>query len=315
METYLYSFFVLLGVLGEAMQLTREETAAIKAIESKGGAVFYKIDSPTLEVETIRLKGRAFGDHELKLLRAFPTNLLFELGLIETSMTSKGFAEIERFRNLRGLSIVNIAEGGAVLDLLGNLPELRSFTLDNVTVPAVQLKHLSYLKHVESLCLGKCSINDDALTHLSALTNLSWLALGDNKITDRGIDHLTNLRKLDTLLLNNTLVTDVGVEKLTTFKELRVLRLDGSRITGQTLRQLMNCPLLEELSVGQTPVTFENIRPLQNHPTLSEIDLFHESRAERDPRWKGFWLGLPAIQKLRAKNERRCGPADSNLSQ
>ena len=77
-----------------------------------------------------------------------------------------------------------------------------------------ELEHLEGLSELRRVNLASTQVTDVGLEHIKGLTKLETLFLDDTKITDTGLEHLKGLTNLKSLGLSHTQVTDEGTKNL-----------------------------------------------------------------------------------------------------
>lgn len=139
------------------------------------------------------------------------------------------------------------------LEILRQLPGIKTLNLTGARISDQSLRHLAHLKRLESLTLMGSGVGDEGMRHLAALPSLRHLDLTGTRVGDAGLAHLAALRELRTLRLAGTLVTDAGMSRLRVFKDLRTLDLFGTQVAGPGVRQLDALSELRELDVYHNP--------------------------------------------------------------
>ncbi|MBA4190974.1 MAG: hypothetical protein C0467_23560 [Planctomycetaceae bacterium] len=189
------------------------------------------MDETRLEYE-----GPAFTDAALK---AVPNlDKVETVALWDTAVTDSGFGELLRARALIEVSISSDTLSGTVLQLLAQLPALRS------------------------LQIHRCSrISDNDLQHLAGCVGLRELYLKETAVTDRGLRAICALPEVWSLILDDTTVSDDGCVSLAEMPRLSLLSLNRTRVVGHGLASLRNNEHLNAYLEG-TPATDEGVTAL-----------------------------------------------------
>lgn len=114
------------------------------------------------------------------------------------------------------VDLVNRHVRASDLELLPQLPELKSLYLYYSDISDAEVKFLHYCSKLQTLDLDGTRITDAGLEDIGKIRELKWLGLRGTKISDKGIRHLQSLTGLQQVLLWNTSVTDAGVDQLRT---------------------------------------------------------------------------------------------------
>ncbi len=149
------------------------------------------------------------------------------------------------------------------LDVLRDLPNLKSLNLDHTGVTDKGLKEVAKVTSLVSLSLTNTQVTDSGLAELSPLTALEGLRLDKLPITDKGLAHLSAFPKLRSLSLYQTTISDDGLAHLKQLTALEHLSLDETQIGDEGLRHLSQCSNLKVLKVWRTHVTPVGIEQLR----------------------------------------------------
>lgn len=205
-----------------------EEVDAVLEIEKLGGTVTRSsLDDEDRTI--VGLTGKAFGDEQLRLLKAFKK--LHELSLADSRVTDAGLKEVARFEMLTKLDLTRTAIGDA------------------------GLQEIARLKNLTILTLIRTKVTDAGLTELTGLTRLRQLLLGQTGITDKGIHEIVKLKDLSYLGMMGTKVSDAGVAELSELVHLTTLILGGPDITEASVTQLVKFKNLTQLGLGKSPIS------------------------------------------------------------
>jgi hypothetical protein len=171
--------------LAVEMKKAREQAAVVRAVEEKGGVVWYDFwyNSQPISVspEPTWLR-RLVGDDFL----ADVTQVYFG----KTQATNSAIEQIKGLTQLRGVF------------------------LENTHITDAGLEYIEGLAQLEVLWLNETATTDAGLVHLKNLTQLLNLSLDKTLVTDTGLESLRRLTQLSVLHLANTPVTDKGVNEL-----------------------------------------------------------------------------------------------------
>lgn len=156
--------------------------------------------------------------------------------------------------------------GDAVLEILGQLPELRRLPYSPTTNSG--LEHIAGLRKLNALDCYSLRITDRGLAHLSGMTNLTSLTLSSASITEAGLSHLRNMTKLRWLLLDRTDITDDALVHLSGMTRLEEIHLSNTAITDEGLRHLSNCKRLRQIYLDGTNTTGKGLQYLDPQTPL-----------------------------------------------
>ena len=221
------------------------------------------------------------------------TNLRFLPNLVNFSIASDIFSDLDQFAefsNLSSLTVEGGCKGPSIVSDLSVIPLIQN--LEYFKLDSYMVSDLMPLKDAMKLTTLELSIDNGILVSngnpivsslsdinpLASLTNLKSLRLGSlgaiDKITD--ISALSSLVNLETLVLINLPMTDITA--LSSLVSLKSLALTGA-IEVTDLSPIENLLMLEELSIsGNMLVTnerakFINIDALTGLPNLRILNL------------------------------------------
>jgi hypothetical protein len=227
-----------------------------------------------MEDTTLEFEGPGFTDTELKALPSLER--VETLALWDTAVTDAGCRELLRARALVEVSIRSDTLSGYALQVLAQLPALRSLLIHHGP-----------------------KIGDNGAGHLSGSVELRELYLQETAVTDKGLMQICKLPQVWSLALDNTTVTDKGCAALAEMRQLSLLSLNCTRVTGHGLASLPNndrfnlylegtpatdagvIALAERLSnlklasLNQTGVGDSAARALAKLPRLNDVRLSH----------------------------------------
>ena len=169
-----------------------------------------------------------------------------------TDLTSSGFSELPRFKNLVALSLKALDVTADDLGSIGRLTSLKSLNLAKSNLSGEGFVRLKTLDKLTVLLLNDTGIGDDAMVHLSSFPHLRSLDLRNTKVTDAGVPHLVELPSLRELLISG--ITDVGMKQICSIKSLTRLSVYDSRITEQSFRFIEDATNIRNLSLVNNPL-------------------------------------------------------------
>jgi Leucine-rich repeat (LRR) protein len=233
------------------------------------------------QLREIYLNGFGITDTELEYVRGLSQLEILSLDL--SSVTDKGLACLNNFKQLRELSLIQcygITDEGLIhLKGLNNLEKLNlNLSLSITDAGLEKLKDLSQLRELE---LYSTSITDSGMKYLRDLKKLQWLMLSNTQVGDHGLKQLQCLTNLKTLWIgmsDKAVITDDGIKYLDAFpqlqslsiyctesavphfaclKNLRYLELYGEQITDNGLESLKSLSHLEDLHLYDTKISSE----------------------------------------------------------
>src|SRR5262249_9324839 len=137
------------------------------------------------------------------------------LALWDTAVTDKGCRELLRASALGEVCITSDTLSGHVLEVLAQLPALRSLQIHRGP-----------------------KIGDDGLRHLRGCVGLRELRLEETAVTDRGLLEIGKLPQVWSLQLHDTAISDEGCAALADMQQLDHLGLVRTRVLGHGLATL-----------------------------------------------------------------------------
>ncbi len=152
---------------------------------------------------------------------------------------------------MKFLALASTYVGGAGMQPLANLHELRSLDLDDANVSNEGLRYVGDIRGLRSLGLFRNrAINDVGVRYLSALTLLEHLYLGTTGISDKGVESLSTLTALKELNLQGTKVGDGAMTIIAALPRIEKLDVTWTEITDAGLRELEHCKTLRAIDAG-----------------------------------------------------------------
>lgn len=183
---------------------------------------------------------------------------------------------MQHLTGLQALEMLSISPDSAMtdagLELIGQLPRLKSLSVTAPQIKGTGLRHLARLTDFEVLTLGVGVRDITALPDFPALHSLS---LAGTALSDEQLAPLAECRQVETLTLDKTAVGDQTVILLSRLPRLRYLSLRETQVGDEGLAALQKLPDLRGLSLASTRVTNAGLAVLQKFPALEDLTL-HE---------------------------------------
>ena len=210
----------------------------------------------------------------------------FVVDLSGLNLNARQIQQLKQLSHLKGLDL-QFCTGlsSEVLDLVGELEDLRALRLAGTDVSNESIDPITKLSSLHSLDLEVCeNISDLALSKIVTMTSLRCLILKKTafeklKITDQGVANLAHLRKLEVLSLYGNRVTDVGMQAIAQLSDLRVLDLSlvGIKDKGITalapLHQLEELYLLYNTGFAGPILTDQAVQTIKEFTNLRQLSL------------------------------------------
>jgi Leucine-rich repeat (LRR) protein len=219
----------------------RMQRAAVAAIETAGGVVFYDWETRPNPVPVIARpvyrKYRARNPDVSSLKRPHWDGIDYISNVVEIMVPDR-------------LSDDELA-------LVGRFPRLEKIWCPgtSIWVSDAGLAHLNGLSRLKELDLSKTRITDSGLVELRGLKGLLELNLARTRITDAGLAHLSGLSTLRALDLRGTDVSNAGIIYLKELTGLRTLNVEGTDVDRLGAQEL-KCALPDvTVLVTRTPAT------------------------------------------------------------
>lgn len=125
-----------------------------------------------------------------------------------------------------------------LLELVGELPHLRSLRLQFVPLSDEDIEEIASLTSLEAVDLRGTPTRDASLKPLGSLPRLDYLVLDDTPVGDAGLAHLGTATRLEMVSLENTAVTDAGLKHLAALPRLDRVYLVGTAVSPEGIAQL-----------------------------------------------------------------------------
>jgi hypothetical protein len=136
------------------------------------------------------------------------------LALKSTEFTDAGLTRLCNIRSLEDFRLHAPKVTDDGLHWLKDAHELKRLNLATTGVTNATPAAIAEDRGLTDLCLAETNISDIGLQYLSELKNLRSLYLADTRISGAGLRHLEGLRALVTLTLTGTDVDDAGLATL-----------------------------------------------------------------------------------------------------
>jgi hypothetical protein len=244
----------------------------------------------------MEFEGPGFTDDSLRAMRNLDGIQM--LALWDTAVTDKGCRELLRASALVEASITSDTLSGHVLEILAQLPALRSLQIHRG--PKIGDDGLRYLRGcvgLRELYLKETAVTDRGLIEIGKLPQVWSLMLHDTAISDEGCAALAGMQQLSLLglmrtrvaghglaalrdnehfsiNLDNTPATDEGVIALAQrLSNLKSISLDETGVGDSAARALAKLPHLDFVKLSHTKVTDEGLSAFSGHPSLELIGI------------------------------------------
>jgi internalin A len=227
-----------------------------------------------MDETAVEFEGPSFTDAELK---AVPNLDKVEmLALRDTAVTDKGCRELLRAHALVEVSIISDTLSDDVLQVLAQLPVLRSLQIHRgPRIGDDGVRHLSRCAELRELYLKETAVTDKGLMEIHALPQVWSLVLDDTTVSDEGCAALAELQQLSLLGLNRTHVVGYGLAALRDNEHFNVY-LEGTPATDEGVIALTErLSNLQHISLSQTSVGDSAARALAKLPRLNDVRLSH----------------------------------------
>lgn len=245
---------------------------------------------------TLEFEGPSFTDADLRAIRRL--DKVKSLGLWNTAVTDDGCRELARARALDEISILSDILSGRVLEILAQLPALRSLQIHHGPLIGDDgARSLAECTGLRELYLNETAITDQSLAAIGSLRDLWSLALDDTSVSDAGCEALSGMPRLSLLLLNRTRVTGAGLASLPNndhfhlhldqtpvtdagvialaerLSNLKLISLGQTNVGDAAARALAKLPRLNVVLFSETKVTDDGLSAFSGHPSLEQIDV------------------------------------------
>jgi hypothetical protein len=229
-----------------------------------------------MDETTLEFEGPAFTNADLK---AVPNlDEVERLTLWDTAVTDEGCRELTRARALVEVSIGSSALSDDVLQVLAELPALRS------------------------LQIHRCpKMSDRGVRYLSRCVGLRELYLKETAITDHGLMAIHRLSQLWSLILDDTIVSDEACAALTEMPRLSLLSLKRTRVVGHGLSLLRDNDQFHVYLEG-TPATDEGVIAIARR--ISNLELISLNQTNVGDRAAGALSKLQRLNDVRFSHTR-----------
>jgi Leucine Rich repeat len=247
-----------------------------------------------MDETALEFEGPAFTDAELK---AQPNLDMVEmLAPRDTAVTDNGCRELLRAHSLVEVSIISDTLSDMVLQVLAQLPALRSLQIHHG--PRIGDAGVSYLKkcaNLRELYLKKTAVTDKGLMEICALPQVWSLVLDDTTVSDEGCAALSMMQQLSLLSLKRTNVAGYGLaalrdneffnvylegtpaddEGVTAFAQrlsnLKLISLIQTGVGDSAARALAKLSRLNDVRLSHTKLTDDGLTAFSGHPLLDAI--------------------------------------------
>ena len=163
------------------------------------------------------------------------------------------------------------------LQLLADLPRVRSVVLAGSGTTDAELEIISQIGTLRNLDLRECPLTNAALSHAALLSNLEALRFsgksGATTIDDAGMQQIAKLKKLRVLMLDYLWVSEVGIAKLVGLEQLEELTLAQTLINDDCMVLIARFPQLRKLRLARTGISASGLSQIVAMHRLEDLDL------------------------------------------
>ncbi|NQU23967.1 MAG: hypothetical protein HQ567_22010 [Candidatus Nealsonbacteria bacterium] len=193
------------------------------------------------------------------------------------------------------------------VDLVQQLPELRSLSFEQSTLDDDALKRLEGLTNLNRLYLGESKIQGKKFALLKSLTGLDYLSLKDMKIDDEALEPVGEMTHLAHLGLDGTPVGDAAMAHVKKLVKLQRLWLSGTNVTDAGLAQLKDLKELNRLEVPETKIDGTGLAHLKDLPKLTYLVLNDVKLSDAG------WQALATLARLETIELKNTSTTDADL--
>ena len=236
------------------------------------------------ELRMLRLDGTPVGDEGLD---AVPGAKLVELYLSSTRVTDTGLQLLDQLPRLVALGLGTTKIGGATIERIAKLAELRTVVLARTRTEKLEL--IGKLGALERLYLEDTWLNDDQFAAYAALKKLRVLHVGQTNVSERSLEVLRGMRHLEELTIGDTRMSHELLE-VDAWPRLRTLSLVGLELGDPNLPAITKFTSVVALDLTATQLT--DPAPLAGLPDLHLLGLAETKLSK---------AGLASVKQLAAR--------------
>ena len=189
-------------------------------------------------------------------------------------LTGRGFALLQRLRNLK---VLGLADPSLTNDALRYVARLETLEFLSLRPPFSDegLQYLTACPRLKILYLHQLNITDTGLQYVSQIGTLEEVyAIWIDTITDQGIRYLAKLPRLKRVDAERAKLTDESLRVLSRIQTLETLRLPAQGITDEGVRSLAALTQSKQLLVGAASsslLTDQSLKAISTLDTLEEL--------------------------------------------
>lgn len=264
--TLFLPFVLSIGAPAPEFKLTREEQAAIKALEPFGFRLGEDKNNNWPYGTVLKYDPCMGYDEKSGKVIWAP---------MPSAKALTPLAKLTRLRKIElfPASIVN----DAMLDHLRNMSQLKYLYLRQVRITDEGMKKLAELRKLSHLDLTETSVSDAGLKAFAGHPALGYLFLRGTRVTDHGLKALQSCERLTVLHLGeNKGVGDDGIDSLGKAPNLSRLYLGKTEVTDEGLARMAKpgaFPNLLWVSFSNTAITDKGLKLLHNPRVLPSLKI------------------------------------------
>ncbi|MEO8553668.1 MAG: hypothetical protein ABI678_27025, partial [Kofleriaceae bacterium] len=217
------------------------------------------------DLRMLRLDGTPVSDHGLDVV---PGSKLVELYLSSTKVTDNGMALLDHLPHLVALGLGTTKIGGATIERIAKLGELRTLVLSKTRSEHLEL--LGKLVTLERLYLEDTWLGDDQFAAYAPLKKLRVLHASVTNVSDDSLDVLRGMRHLEELTIGDTRMSRALLE-VDAWPRLRTFSLVGLELGDADLPALVKLTSVIALDLSGTQLA--DPAPLAGLPALRVLGL------------------------------------------
>ncbi len=247
------------------------------------------------ELTRLRIQRSTLEDLPLESLPALENLEIHECRIGAAAL--RGLAGSKRLKRLQ-ISLHQGPIDKEVFETISTCPNLEVLNLNRAGLGGAGLQSLLKLRNLRSLHLDGNKLGDAELSVLAGLPALNQLALSSTDFSDQTLGFLPSLKLVRNLDLGECKLPEGAMEKFSAMPSLKILQLFGSDITAESLRGLAGMKGLSELLLENTTISAEDFSGLKAMPSVKRLHLYRDGVVVTDAGAAAITAVFPALEAL-----------------
>jgi internalin A len=172
-------------------------------------------------------------------------------------------------------SISNQFAGKGSLDILSQLPKLKSLSVAYCKLTDGPIEYISSLSKLTSLDISANSLKEKSAEYISRLARLTSLDISFNNIGEKGAEYISSLSNLASLVIIHNTLGDNGAEYISSISNLTSLNINSNFIEDKGAEYISRLTNLTSLDISSNNIGENGAEYISRLSNLTSLDIAH----------------------------------------